>query len=160
MSAPIVDGNRVICLVGGEDDAMIVAFDRGTGDEIWRALPSNGEVDLGAAQPLLINAGGAAQLIVWLPEHVYSLNPETGHVYWQQPFHVYGSMTVPTPIVSGPHLFFTNFYNGPLMLELDQHEPGARVLWKGKSDSEINTDGLHAVVTTPVMIGDHRLWYL
>ena len=154
-SAPVVDGDRVICLVGGKGNAMVVAFNRVTGKEIWRALPSNGDVDLGVAQPILINAGGTTQLIVWLPEHVYSLNPKTGQVYWRQPFHVYGSMTVPTPVVSGTHLFFTNFYNGPLMLELDQHRPAARVLWKGKSDSEIDTDGLHAVVTTPVMVGDH-----
>ena len=150
-----VDGDRVICLVGGKDDAMVVAFDRVTGKEVWRALPSDGDVDLGVAQPILINAGGTTQLIVWLPEDVYSLNPKTGQVYWQQPFHVFGSMTVPTPIFSGTHLFVTNFYNGPLMLELDQHRPAARVLWQGKSDSEIDTDCLHAVVTTPVMLGDH-----
>ena len=155
VSAPVVDGDRVICLVGGKDDAMVVAFDRVTGKEVWRALPSDGDVDLGVAQPILINAGGTTQLIVWLPEDVYSLNPKTGQVYWQQPFHVFGSMTVPTPIFSGTHLFVTNFYNGPLMLELDQHRPAARVLWQGKSDSEIDTDGLHAVVTTPVMLGDH-----
>jgi outer membrane protein assembly factor BamB len=29
------------------------------------------------------------------------------------------------------------------------------VLWKGKSDSEIDTDGLHAVVNTPVIDGDY-----
>lgn len=27
--------------------------------------------------------------------------------------------------------------------------------WKGKSDREIQTDGLHAVITTPVVIGDY-----
>jgi outer membrane protein assembly factor BamB len=29
------------------------------------------------------------------------------------------------------------------------------VLWKGKSDSEVQTDGLHAVVATPVIAGDY-----
>ena len=37
-SAPLVDGNRVITLVGGEPDALVVAFDRETGEEVWRAL--------------------------------------------------------------------------------------------------------------------------
>jgi outer membrane protein assembly factor BamB len=31
----------------------------------------------------------------------------------------------------------------------------ARLTWKGKSDSEIDTDGLHAVVNTPVIDGDY-----
>ena len=155
VSAPIVDGDRVICMVGGAGDAMVVAFERSTGQEVWRALPSDGGVDLGVAQPVLIEAGGTTQLIVWLPEQVYSLDPNTGSLHWEQPFHVYGSMTVPTPIVDDDHLFFTNFYNGPLMLELDRDTPTATVLWKGTSESEIRTDGLHGVVTTPVMIGDH-----
>jgi len=40
------------------------------------------------------------------------------------------------------------------MLTLDDKKAAASVLWKGKSDSEILTDGLHAVLTTPVMIGE------
>jgi len=92
---------------------------------------------------------------MWLPEMIYSLNPTTGEVYWQQPFHVYGSMTVPTPVLSAGRLFFTNFYNGSLMLGLDAKKPEAQVLWKSKSDSEIDSDGLHGVVTTPDIVGDH-----
>jgi outer membrane protein assembly factor BamB len=41
------------------------------------------------------------------------------------------------------------------MLALDEKKPGATVVWKGKSDSEVQTDGLHAVITTPVIIGDY-----
>ncbi len=33
-SAPLVDGNRLIALVGGEPDALVVAFDKHTGAEI------------------------------------------------------------------------------------------------------------------------------
>ena len=79
----------------------------------------------------------------------------TGKVYWQQPYKVGGSMTVAMPVQNGSQLFFTTFYDGPLMLALDEKKPGATVLWKGKSDSEIQTDGLHAVIATPVIIGDH-----
>ena len=37
-SAPLVDGPRLIALVGGPPDAKVVAFDKMTGKEIWRAL--------------------------------------------------------------------------------------------------------------------------
>ena len=53
-SAPLVDGERLICFVGGPPDARVVAFDKRTGEEIWRALPS--EADLGVAQPIIIEA--------------------------------------------------------------------------------------------------------
>jgi hypothetical protein len=64
-------------------------------------------------------------------------------------------MTVAIPVQHGSQLFFTTFYDGPLMLTLDDRKPAATVLWKGKSDSEIQTDGLHAVIATPVIIGDY-----
>jgi len=152
-SAPLVDGNRLICLVGGRPDAKVVAFDKITGKEIWRALSS--ETELGVAQPIVITAGGARQLIIWYPGAVVSLDPETGKSYWEQPYKVGASMTVPTPVQQGSLLFLTNFYNGPLMLTLDEKKPAATVLWKGNSDSEIQTDGLHSVLSTPVLIGDY-----
>ncbi len=110
-SSPLVDGERLICLVGGQPDAKVVAFDKMTGKEIWRALKS--ENDLGVAQPIIITAGGARQLIIWYPGAVASLDPVTGKMYWEQPYKVGASMTVPTPVQQGSLLFFTNFYNGP-----------------------------------------------
>ena len=151
-SSPLVDGERLICMVGGKGDAKVVAFDKMTGKEIWRALSS--DTELGVAQPVIITAGRTRQLIIWYPGAVTSLDPLTGKVYWEQPYKVGGSMTVAIPRQIGSQLFFTTFYDGPLMLTLDVEKPGAKVAWKGKSDSEIQTDGLHAVITTPVIIGD------
>ena len=152
-SSPLVDGDRLIALVGGHPDAKVVAFDKQTGKEIWRALSSDSE--LGVAQPIIITAGGARQLIIWYPGAVVSLDPATGRVHWEQAYKVGASMTVATPVLSGSRLFLSNFYDGPLMLELDAAKPGASQLWKGKSDSEVQTDGLHAVIATPVIVGDY-----
>ena len=155
-SAPVVDGPRLIAMVAGEPDAKVVAFDKMTGTEIWRALPSNSrfvtsDVGIGVAQPIIISAGGTRQLIIWQPQAVVSLDPATGKIYWEQPFTVAGEHTVATPVHSGSLLFLSTFVNGPLMLSLDDEQPGASLLWKGKSDSEILTDGLHAVIATPAI---------
>ena len=152
-SAPLVDGDRLICFVGGAPDARVVAFDKITGEEIWRALPSEG--DLGVAQPIIIEAGGARQLIVWNPEEVASLDPETGAIYWRQPYVVGGAMTVAAPVQVGAQLFFTTFYDGPMMLTLNQDRPGATIAWKGSSNSEIRTEGLHGVLATPIIDGGY-----
>jgi outer membrane protein assembly factor BamB len=152
-SAPIVDGNRLIALVGGRPNAAVVAFDKMTGKEIWRALSLTG--DLGVGQPIIITAGGTRQLIVWLPTSLVSLDPVTGATFWEQPVKVGASMTVSTPVQSGALLFVSSFYNGGLMMSLDENTPTATLLWKGKSDSEIQTDTLHSVTATPVVVGDH-----
>jgi outer membrane protein assembly factor BamB len=151
--APLVDGARLICLVGGEPNAKVVAFDKTTGKELWRALPSNSEP--GYAQPVIINAGGTRQLIIWHPVALSSLDPATGKVYWEEPFKIDYGMTVPTVVQDGSRLLVSCFYNGSMMMTLDATKPAARVLWKGKSDSEVQTDGLHAVVCTPAIDGDY-----
>ena len=39
-SAPLVDGGLLIAMVDGRPDAKVVAFDKMTGRELWRALTS------------------------------------------------------------------------------------------------------------------------
>ena len=100
-------------------------------------------------------ASGVRQLIVWHPVALSSLDPETGEVFWEQPFTVDYDMTVAVPVKYGSELFVTTFYNGPLMMTLDADRPDAAVHWKGESNSEILTEGLHSVLATPVILNGH-----
>ena len=152
-SAPLVDGERLIAMVGAAPDALVVAFDKLTGEELWRALPTESEP--GYSPPIIITAGGVRQLIVWHPLAVSSLDPVTGDVFWEQPFDVANTLSVATPVQGGDRLLVSAFYNGSVMLGLDRDNIGARVLWRGASDNEIQTDGLHALVTTPIILGDY-----
>ena len=140
--------------MGGEPNAKVVAFDKLTGEEVWRALSSI-ESGPGVGQPIIIEAGGTQQLIIWHPSAVSSLDPETGEVYWEQPFEVGWDMTVATPVRAGSALFVTTFYDGPMMLALNNDRPSAELRWQGTSQSEILTDGLHAVIGTPIIQGDY-----
>jgi outer membrane protein assembly factor BamB len=152
-SAPLIDGERVICIVGGEPDAKVVAFDKLTGKELWRALRTDTEP--GFSQPIIINAGGTRQLIVWHVGGVASLDPANGRVYWEQPFKVDETQAIMTPVFDNSRLLVSSFYTGAMMLTLDSGRPEARVLWKSKSTSEILTDGLHALMSTPFLVGDY-----
>ena len=142
---PLVDGNKLICLVGG-NRGVVMAFDKHTGKVLWSAIKSP---DLGYCPPMIIQAGGARQLIIWHPRALESLNPETGKVHWSEPFRVRAGLTIPTPRLSGDHLFVTSFYNGPLMMQLDSKAPKARVAWRATGRSERVTQQLHAIMCTP-----------
>lgn len=148
---PLLDGNKLICLVGGEG-SVAVAFDTDTGKELWRALTAR---EPGYAPPMIFQAGGKRQLIVWHPESLNSLDPETGKVHWSEPFAVRSGLTVPTPRVLGDKLFITSFYNGPMMLKLAADKPAAEVVWRGTSNNERNTDKLHAIMCTPWLEDGH-----
>jgi len=152
--SPLVDGDRLVALVGGAGNAKVVAFDKRTGKEIWRALSSEKE-EPGYCQPIIFETGGARQLIIWHPSAVASLDPATGKVNWQQPFRVEQGMTLATPVLSASRLLVSSFYNGSMMLALDSGKPAASKVWQGKSSSEIDTDGLHSVIATPVIDGDY-----
>ncbi len=154
-SAPLVHGDRLFCLVGGEPDARVVAFDKRNGREIWRAISSDWE--MGYAQPLLIEAGGTSQLIIWHARALTALNPDTGQLFWEIPFEVPSALTVATPVQSGDHLFVSQFYRGSMMVQLHAQEPSAKLLWKAGGSSEMpeSTQGLHALITTPVLEGEH-----
>jgi outer membrane protein assembly factor BamB len=144
---PLVDGTKLICLAGGED-ACVVAFNKDTGAEIWRVLNAP---EPGYSAPVIVEAGGCRQLIVWHPRALNSLDPETGKVYWSQPYTANAGMTIATPRKLHDLLLVSSFYNGSMLMRLSPGEPKAQLIWKGRSDNEVKTDGLHCVMGTPVM---------
>jgi len=144
-ASPLLDGDRLICIVGGKD-SLVVAFNKDTGKEIWSNLSS---IEPGYCPPMIFGAGGTRQLIIWHPQSINGLNPETGELYWSQKFEVRSGLTIPTPRKSDDMLFVTSFYNGPMMLKLDDSKPAASLAWKGNSNSEKRTDKLHSIMCTP-----------
>ena len=152
-AAPLVDGPRVISLAGGGRNSKVMAFDKLTGAVLWRALSSDFEP--GYSTPILIRAGGRAQLIQWHPQGVASLDPESGRLHWQLPFDSPMGSSIATPVWSGLRLMITSFFNGSMMMALDDAKPSARMLWRGKSNSETKPDGLHGLIASPVIDGDY-----
>jgi outer membrane protein assembly factor BamB len=149
-AAPIVDGDRLIALVGGLEGANYMALDKLTGKEIWRSRSSDPEP--GYNQPTIIQAGGVRQLIAWDPNAVSGLDPVTGKVYWEVPFTVQLALTIMTPVHNGPYLFVATQYSGARMVKLDDKKPGATLLW---SNDTRNEDTINPATSTPVIDGDY-----
>ena len=148
---PLVDGKKLICLAGGQG-SVAVAFDKDTGKELWRALSAK---EPGYASPMIYEFAGRRQLILWHPEAVSGLDPETGKVFWSHALtpSVRSGMSIPTPLKVGNLLFLTSFYNGSLLLRVDSDQPS--VVWQSKKVSEMDTDGLHSVMATPLIKDGH-----
>ncbi len=143
-ASPLIDGDRLITLVGGSDGALVVCFDKRTGEELWRALD---DPAVGYCPPMIFEFGGRRQLIIWHPGAVSSLDPQTGSVIWEFPWEIRAGLSIPAPRSVGQRLFLTSFYNGPLMLNVTAND--ATVDWRGTSNSERKTDGLHSIMPTP-----------
>jgi outer membrane protein assembly factor BamB len=155
-AAPLIEGDKLLVLAGGADGACVVALDKRTGAELWRALESE---DPGYSAPIVIRWAGVRQLIVWTPLGLYALNPDNGQQYWFQAFETRMGHAIATPVFdeSSGCLLVSSFFNGSLMMRLDRRDARAARLWKGASDSELpqSTDGLHSLMSTPVISDGH-----
>ena len=148
---PILVGDKLVCLVGGSGSTL-VAFDRNSGKEVWRALTTE---EPGYSSPMLCEAGGKKQLILWQPEGADSVDPETGRVYWSVPFKSRSGLTVSTPRKMEDLVFFTSFYNGSLMVRLDPSQPTATTVWQTVGGNEKDTTHLNSILCTPFLEGGY-----
>lgn len=148
---PLLNGNKIICLAGGPG-SVAVAFDKDSGAVLWKALTAR---EPGYCPPTIIEAGGTRQLIIWHPQAVNSLNPETGEVYWSDAWEIRSGLSIATPRQSGDLLLLSAFYNSSHCYKLDATKPEAKLLWQGDSFSEKKTETLHSLMSTPFIEGGY-----
>lgn len=155
-ASPLVEGEHVIIQVGGEG-ACLVAFDKHTGKEAWRALDDQASY----AAPIMVTQNGRRVLLCMTGENVVGLNPATGEVYWTVEFKpTKMPIGVATPIVGSGRVFMTSFYDGGLMVKLNDGgpagtNPSAEKLWHRRGFDERRTDALQSIISTPLFIGDY-----
>jgi outer membrane protein assembly factor BamB len=151
-NAPLVVGKKLIAVAAGKDNSKVVAFDKHSGKEIWRALSSDNS-EPGYSQPVLISHG-RPQLVIWHTTALESLDPETGAVLWSQPFRITMNTPIATPAWSAPHLLVSGFFDGARMMTLGL-SGDAQLAWASQGGSEIKSDKLHALMSQPVIDGDY-----
>ena len=151
VASPVIHEELVIVQIGGED-ACLVAFDRRTGAERWRARSDQASY----STPVIIEQAGKKVLVAWTGENVVGLDPNSGQGYWQHPFPPKQMIiAVASPVIAGNRLFLTNFFDGALMLELSADQLTVARTWYRVGPSEQKTDGLHSIITTPLILNDH-----
>lgn len=146
-AAPLIEGDLVILQVGGKN-ACLVAFDKATGEEQWRAL----EDDASYSAPIIIEQAGRRVLVCWTGQHVVGLDPPSGKLLWSWPFPPSQMvLAIATPVVENDHLFMTAFYDGSLMLRLNEKRPAVEKIWRRVGKDERHTDSLQSIMVTPYM---------
>ncbi len=139
---PLVDGDKLICLVGGEG-SIAVAFNKNTGEEIWRSLEGS---DPGYSPPTIVQLGGKRQLIIWHAKSVNSLDPETGQLYWTMPLEPNYGMSIISPRPWNDLLYVGAIINKSLLLKVAADAGSARIVWEGGRDV-----GLGPVMSAPYL---------
>jgi outer membrane protein assembly factor BamB len=150
--SPLIFQDLVVLHIGGKNGACIVALNKQSGDEVWKALDDRGQY----TTPVLVEQAGQPVLICWTGDSASGLEATSGKVLWR---HEWKPRNMPigiaTPVVEKNRAFFTSFYDGSLMLELDAEKPEMEVLWQIAGRNEIDTEALHSIISTPVFEGGH-----
>ncbi|MDB4295699.1 PQQ-like beta-propeller repeat protein [Akkermansiaceae bacterium] len=140
---PLVKGDTVYCLVGGEGSTA-VAFDAKSGKVKWKSLTVDKQ---GYCPPSIVKAGGVDQLIIWHTESINGLNPNTGEKYWSLPLKPNYGMSVITPRLVENRMFASAIGRVGAMIELDPDKPTASFAWKGKPKT-----ALYCCNSTPIVV--------
>jgi outer membrane protein assembly factor BamB len=146
---PLLDGNLLYVLAGGKGSA-VVALDKETGAPVWKALDTQ---ETGYSPPMLYEIGGKKQLVIWLSEALYGLDPATGKTLWKQAYPdgtelVRPAVNIATVRQLENRLFISTVYHGPMMVQIEGDK--ASIAWKGKSENPGKPDGAHCLMASPV----------
>ena len=118
--SPLIEGDFLILNICGKPAACVVAFNKNSGKEIWRALDDS----FTYSSPIVVTVGGKRQMTVWTQEAVTSLEPSTGALLWRELVRTPGDMAVATPVFSGQRLYVAG-----LMFQFEAGKSKPSVLW-------------------------------
>ncbi len=146
-ASPLVYEELIFVHIGAADGASVVALDRNTGKEVWRALNDRAQY----SAPIMIRQSQQDVLVIWTGDHIAGLAPKTGKVFWKIPFvPIKMPIGVPTPVVDGERLFITSFYDGSMMLHIPSDKLVAEKLWAVRGQDEKSTLALHSMIGSPI----------
>jgi outer membrane protein assembly factor BamB len=151
-ASPLIEDDLLVVQIGGNNNACLVAFDKISGEEKWRALDERASY----SAPIIIEQAGKRVLVCWTGDSVAGLDPKTGKLHWRHPFAPSRMvLNIATPVFENGYLFVSGFYDGSLLLKVHPDELAVEKVWRRKGASERNTDSLHCCISTPVIQGDY-----
>ena len=127
--SPLIDGDRLICTPGGKE-AMVVALDKKTGREIWRAevpddLGGSGKDGAGYSTVVLSEGGGVRQYVQLTGRGLIGVRASDGKFLWNYNRVANSTANIPTPLVTGDHVFASTGYGtGSALVKLSKSGTG------------------------------------
>lgn len=145
---PLIEGDVMITQIGGAGDACVVAFDRKTGVERWKAFSDEASY----APPIAIEQAGRRLVVLALGYRLVAVDPADGTLRWShdQPK---GSwpIAIPAPTVHGDLMFFCTAHAGSYLYRLASDRPAVEVIWE-RGRRPRSDDTLSPVIPDPLVL--------
>lgn len=153
--SPVLYGDLLIALVGGQPDYGVVAFDAKTGDTVWHAVGkptwdgafmsaggpkyewTGDEMLVSYSSPLIASIGGEHHLLALMRQGLVSLDPTDGRErfhYWFRSG-VHESVNAARPVVVGDEVLLTAAYRTGAAL-VKAKPDACEEVWRDRSNLE------------------------
>ncbi len=143
--SPVVHAGLLILTCDGGDRQFVLALDKKTGAERWRApRPESTGKRFSFCTPLLIEFKGRTQLVDPGANGVTSYDPATGRTLWDVRYPG-GYSVVPRPVFGHGLVFVGTGYDSPTLLAIKADGSGTTA-WKLVKGAPLNP--------SPLLIGD------
>jgi outer membrane protein assembly factor BamB len=142
-SSVVIDGQRAIVHAGVQPGGCYIAYDRLTGEELWRG----GDDPHGYGTPIVIEHAGTRQLVGWTPKHILGLDITSGKELWKYPYDVTYGVSIATPIFQDGIVLVCGYWHGSKAIKLGDKPTDAELLWeenrftRGLMDQPLCRDG-------------------
>jgi len=118
-SSPALAGDSVVVVLDHEGDSAIFAFDKDTGEPLWR----KGRDERTAwATPVAVEVDGKTQIIANATTFVRSYDAKTGEIIWQCTGQTQN--VIPTPVIGFGKVFCTSGFRGSALLAIELGRTG------------------------------------
>jgi outer membrane protein assembly factor BamB len=106
-ASPLIVDDKVIVLPGGPGGRSVVAYDRQTGEPVWKSLDDRQAY----TSPMLVTLAGIRQILVVSATRAMGLNPDDGRLLWEFPWATELGINVAQPVlVGGDRVFLSAGY--------------------------------------------------
>ncbi len=138
---PLVEGDHLICQVGGVPGTGVVCFDKLSGKVVWKS-----QDDLASfSSPLIMTLAGKRQFVTLATEKILSVDIENGELLWSHPVPTLYFRNVVTPIAAGNSVITASHSEGMLCMS----GTGSN----GKANRKWNAPKLKINLATPIVVG-------
>ncbi len=170
-SSPVIEGDRLILMLGGQPNSGVVAFDPETGKTLWENVGESNwegqpmvgwpgeplvrwrraEKQASYASPVPATFHGRRHVLCLLRQGLVSVNPTNGQVNFSHWFRarVADSVNAANPVVHDDLILITAAYYrvGSVLLRVRPDGRGVDPVWRGTS--------MEAHWSTPLLVGSH-----
>ena len=141
---------NLVIVNAAEEGRAIVAFDKDSGEEVWKAEADS--LELCYSTPVIASSKSRDELVIAVPGEVWGMNPNNGKLFWYAETPLTGNLS-PSINLAGDNAYVFGGYRSSGSVSIQLGGKGdvtkSHVKWSQRNSS---------YVATPILLKDRMYW--